>query len=94
MTLMRMRRAAQLTLPIEIRRALNVKDGDYLEAQVVKGGVLLKPVSLVERKRAWEGVRKVMSRVRDLEATPGEDPVVTEKWIATEVKKARRKHAS
>src|SRR6266581_5870644 len=44
MTLMRLRRAAQLTLPADVRRALNVKDGDYLEAQVMKDGVLLRPV--------------------------------------------------
>ncbi len=57
MSLLRVRRAAQLTLPVEIRRALDVKEGDYLEARITKDGVLLKPVSMVERKRAWEGIK-------------------------------------
>ena len=48
MTLMRVRRMAQLTLPAEVRRALNVQEGDYLEAQIVKGGVLLRPVAVVK----------------------------------------------
>jgi hypothetical protein len=38
---MRVRTAAQLTLSAEVRRALNVKEGDYVEAQIVEGGVLL-----------------------------------------------------
>jgi AbrB family looped-hinge helix DNA binding protein len=91
MTLMRMRRAAQLTLPIEIRRALNVKDGDYLEAKVVKDGVLLKPVSLVERKRAWKSIQKIASRIRD--RYPTNDVKADEEEIAREIKRMRREHA-
>ena len=34
MILVRVRRAAQLTLPADIRQALNVKEGDYLEASI------------------------------------------------------------
>ena len=37
MTLMRIRNAAQLTLPSEVRKALNIKEGDYLEASIVSG---------------------------------------------------------
>jgi AbrB family looped-hinge helix DNA binding protein len=42
MTLMRVRGAAQLTLPADIRQALNVKEGDYLEASITPEGVLFK----------------------------------------------------
>lgn len=93
MTLMRVRRAAQLTLPAEMRRALNVKEGDYLEARIVRGGVLLKPVSVVGRERAWAGIKSVMSRVRDRSPQPGEDNRAKEEAIAGEVKALRRKHA-
>ena len=71
MTLMRVRRAAQLTLPADVRQALNVQEGDYLEAEIVKGGVLLKPVSVVERKRAWKRIEKTVADVRDKNADPG-----------------------
>jgi AbrB family looped-hinge helix DNA binding protein len=95
MALMRVRRLAQLTLPAEVRRALNVKEGDYLEAHIVKDGVLLKPVAVVERKRAWEKIEKVMSRVRDRKPNPKEDVTAEEERIAQEVKAYRRerKHA-
>jgi AbrB family looped-hinge helix DNA binding protein len=93
MALMRVRAAAQLTLPAEVRRALNVKEGDYLEAQIVEGGVLLKPVALVERDRAWQRIQKVTARVRDLKPDPNEDTFAKEQEIAAEVKKMRRKRA-
>jgi AbrB family looped-hinge helix DNA binding protein len=95
MALMRVRRLAQLTLPAEVRRALNVKEGDYLEAHIVKDGVLLKPVAVVERTRAWEKIEKVMSRVRDRKPNPKEDVTAEEERIAQEVKAYRRerKHA-
>jgi bifunctional DNA-binding transcriptional regulator/antitoxin component of YhaV-PrlF toxin-antitoxin module len=91
MSLMRLRRAAQLTLPAEIRTALKVKDGDYLEAQIVKGGVLLKPVSVVERKRAWNQIRRAVSEVRD--SKPRKSAKADEEAVAREVKRLRRAHA-
>ena len=90
MTLMRVRRAAQLTLPADVRQALNVQEGDYLEAEIVKGGVLLKPVSVVERKRAWKRIEKTVANVRDKNADPGADNRVEEEAIAEEVKAYRR----
>ena len=50
MTLVRLRERAQITLPQEVRDALRVKQGDYLEAEVVGGGVLLRPVALIVRR--------------------------------------------
>jgi AbrB family looped-hinge helix DNA binding protein len=98
MTLMRVRAAAQLTLPADVRKALNVKEGDYLEAEIVEDGVLLKPVSVVarDRQRAWKAIQGATSRVKDLK--PGKQKSVreTEEWIADQVVKSRRprrKHA-
>ena len=90
MTLMRVRRAAQLTLPADVRQALNVREGDYLDAEVVKGGVLLKPVSVVERKRAWKRIENTVAKVRDANSNPGADNRAEEEVIAGEVKAFRR----
>jgi AbrB family looped-hinge helix DNA binding protein len=92
MALMRVRRAAQLTLPAEIRRALNVKEGDFLEAQIVEGGVLLKPVSVVERQRVWERMQDVTARVEDLQPDPNESNQAAEEAIAEEVERMRHPH--
>jgi AbrB family looped-hinge helix DNA binding protein len=91
MTLMRVRRAAQLTLPAEVRQALNIQEGDYLEAQIVEGGVLLKPISVVERTRAWQRIEDTLTRVRDLAPNPKEDNATEEQKIADEVSEHRRK---
>ena len=84
MALMRLRRASQLTLPTEVRRALNVKEGDYLEARVRKDGVLLKPVAMVGRAQALARIRKAVSHVRPRDGGLSEDAIVRE------VKRLRR----
>jgi len=52
MTLVRLLRGGQVTLPAEVRQKLKLTQGDYLEAEVVENGVLLKPVSDVEQESA------------------------------------------
>jgi AbrB family looped-hinge helix DNA binding protein len=39
----------QVTIPAEFRRDLNLKEGDLLEALVERGGILLKPKTVVDR---------------------------------------------
>lgn len=50
MTLVRVRRAAQITLPRDIRRAARLEEGDYLEAEITEGGILLRPVRVGSRE--------------------------------------------
>jgi AbrB family looped-hinge helix DNA binding protein len=93
MALMRVRRLAELTLPAEVRRALNVQEGDYLEAKIVEGGVLLNPVAVVERQRAWQRIQKAAERVRRNEPLAIEGNEAEEEAIAADVKAMRKKHA-
>ncbi len=92
MPLMRVRRLAQLTLPAEVRRALNVQEGDYLEAEVVAGGVLLKPVAVVQRKRAWQRIEEITSRVCDRNPDTGKSNEEEEEEIAQSIKEFRRRN--
>jgi len=59
MALVRLKRAAQITLPAELRKQFNLEEGDYLEAEAVEDGILLKPIAVIERQKAWETVREV-----------------------------------
>jgi AbrB family looped-hinge helix DNA binding protein len=52
MKLAKLSRNGQLTLPASVRAALRVQDGDYLEAELVENGVLLRPVAAGEREKA------------------------------------------
>ncbi len=49
MTLIRIKRAAQITLPPNLRKQFDLNEGDYLEVEAVKDGILLKPVAVVAR---------------------------------------------
>jgi AbrB family looped-hinge helix DNA binding protein len=64
MALLKLRRFFQLTLPAELRKQFHLAEGDYLEAEAVEQGILLKPVRVVERKKAREGAGKVRDRVQ------------------------------
>lgn len=49
MPYVRVKTKGQVTLPAEFRRDLNLKEGDLLEALVERGGILLKPKTVVDR---------------------------------------------
>jgi AbrB family looped-hinge helix DNA binding protein len=64
MALVRLRRAAQITLPQDIRQAAHLKEGDYLEAEVTESGtILLKPVNISRREPTPEQEAEILSVV-------------------------------
>ena len=91
MALLKILRAAQITLPAELRKQFNLAIGDYLEAQAVKEGILLKPVTVVEREKAWKQVFAAMKSVKDKKPNPKQTPKEQEEEIAR-MAKAFRKH--
>lgn len=61
--LVRVRRAGQITLPREVRDAMNLGEGDYLEPRFTKGGVLLRPVSIHAREPSAAQEAKILDVV-------------------------------
>src|SRR5947209_5406789 len=92
MALLRLRRAAQITLPAELRRQFHLAEGDYLEAEAVKEGILLRPVSIIEREHARKRLVEVMDRVH-AKMPSTQDPIAEEQEIAREIKQYRKEHA-
>jgi AbrB family looped-hinge helix DNA binding protein len=74
MALVRVRERAQITLPQEVRDALKVKQGDYLEAEIVEGGVLLRPKAVVDRDDARARLRAMLAADGTRWAGPGPEP--------------------
>ena len=75
MTRVKMRRN-QLTLPEELRRALSNADEDELDAELVEGGVLVRPSKEARRRAALERIHKAQASVRlarELEALSPEE---------------------
>ena len=93
MALLKILRSAQITLPAELRRQFNLAEGDYLEAQAVKEGILLKPVSVVERQQAGKALLKLLARVHAKQPPRKLTPRKQEEEIAREVKAFRKQHA-
>jgi AbrB family looped-hinge helix DNA binding protein len=49
--LLKLQRHAQVIIPADLRRQFNLQEGDDLEAEAVKDGILLRPVSLLAREQ-------------------------------------------
>lgn len=97
MALVKLLRGGQVTMPARIRRELRVEEGDYFEAELVEGGVLLKPVSVAEREQAWQRLLSIVERPkwRGPGPEPSEDEVMEMAVEAVhEVRRDRAKSGS
>ena len=93
MAWVKVRERGEITLPREVQEALALRAGDDLEALVVEGGVLLKPVTAAEREAAWEPAFEAMRSVRYVgpEPKPSDDEVMEE--VVRVVKEVRKEMA-
>lgn len=47
------RKKGQLTLPVKIRKACHIEEGDIVEAEVTDEGILIRPKKLIDATQAW-----------------------------------------
>ncbi len=92
MSLIKVLRAGQVTLPADARKALALKEGDYLEAEVVEGVLRLKPISVVDRAAAWRTVREAQAAVRYMGPEPRPSPEKEEQQVYEAVGEFRDRH--
>lgn len=90
MSIVRVKRFAQVTLPPEVRKPFNLVEGDYLEAVTTEDGILLKPVAVVERKHAWKDLFEVVDRVAARSPKPRRSAKRDEEDIAAIIKEQRQ----
>ena len=93
MALVRVRERGEITLPRELQEALEVREGDTLEAEAVEGGILLKPVSAAERAAAWQRIEQAMASVRPTPDQAAKPIEVQEQEILEVVDEVRREYA-
>jgi AbrB family looped-hinge helix DNA binding protein len=91
MTLVKLLRSGQVTLPADARKALALEEGDYLEAEVIEGALRLKPVSVVDRQALWEKLHEAQRTVRHKGPGPRPDPDVEESAIHEIVREFRER---
>jgi antitoxin MazE len=51
--LLKVRKKAQVTLPLSVRRKLGIEEGDYLDVSVKGNQVVLKVKKLIDKDQAW-----------------------------------------
>ena len=56
--LIQVRKKAQVTLPQSVRQALNIEEGDFLDAAVKDGEIVLRVKKLVDKEQAWFWTRR------------------------------------
>ena len=90
MSLVKIKRFAQITLPPDARKRFNLNEGDYLEAETVEDGILLKPVTVIERKKAWNRLFEVLDTVEEPKPKRKKSAKHEEEEIAGVVKDFRK----
>ncbi|HQU32645.1 MAG: AbrB/MazE/SpoVT family DNA-binding domain-containing protein [Planctomycetia bacterium] len=93
MSLLKLRKFAQITLPADLRKKFNLTEGDFLEAEAVEKGILLKPVTVVEREKTWNQLFETMKKVKDRKSKQKQGVKEQEEEIAKMVKNFRKQHA-
>jgi AbrB family looped-hinge helix DNA binding protein len=89
MPFVRVLRGGQITMPKELRKVLEIKEGDILEVEMEKNKVVLKPKVLVDKNRAWNKLNQVMAKVGERHLKIPEKEV--EKDVLEAIKKVRAK---
>jgi AbrB family looped-hinge helix DNA binding protein len=58
MSLIKILRAGQITLPAVLRAQFDLSEGSYVEAEATEHGILLKPVVIADRPRVLPPVHQ------------------------------------
>jgi bifunctional DNA-binding transcriptional regulator/antitoxin component of YhaV-PrlF toxin-antitoxin module len=82
----------QLTIPVsdEVRKRLDLHDGDELSAHVVGDSVVYTPATPDARERAWQRIFSITDQVRPTAAQAAKPVGVAEQEIVDDVKAFRR----
>jgi antitoxin PrlF len=63
MPYVRVLRGGQITMPKELRKSLEIKEGDILEVEMENKKVVLKPMALADKEEAKARLKQIMDKV-------------------------------
>ena len=80
----------QVTIPAKLRKGLDLREGDLMEATLVGDGILLRPKEVVDRNAAADRIASILARVEPSpdDAGRSEDEIVGD--IIADIAEARR----
>jgi len=91
MPLVKVIRHGQITLPIDFREELNIKEGDYLEADIKGKAIVLRPKVFLDRADAVKALHEMMTEVQ--ERTKDIDSKELDNLIEQTIKEVRQTKA-
>jgi AbrB family looped-hinge helix DNA binding protein len=94
MPLVKVKPKFQVTIPTEVREAVQLAVGDILEATVQGTTIVLTPKAVVDREKAWEQIEHAMANVTPRGRRQKQSPKEEEEWIARQVKAYRQHNAN
>ena len=65
--LIQVRKKAQLTLPLSIRRKLGIEEGDFMDVRVQDSEIVLKLKKLIDNEQAWFWTKRWQEGEREAE---------------------------
>jgi AbrB family looped-hinge helix DNA binding protein len=90
MPLVKVKSKFQVTIPAEVRDAVQLEVGDILEATVQGTTIVLIPKAVVDRAEARQRLLEIMDRVHAKQRPSKKSPKEEEEWIARQVKAHRK----
>ena len=80
----------QVTIPAKLRKGLDLREGDLMEATLVEDGILLRPKDVVDRGTSADRIASILARVEPSpdDAGRSEDEMMEE--ILADIAEARR----
>lgn len=66
----------QVTIPAKIRKELGLEVGDFLEAELEKDRIVLKPQLVMDRAEAWKRFQAVLRQIQRQNKDLGEEEVM------------------
>ena len=90
-TLSKIQRHFQITIPAEIRKRLNLKEGDLVDFELSKEGILIKPQEIIDRSQAWFWSKRWQEEEKRVEEDFKKGKVVVSKDVEQFVKELDKK---
>jgi len=92
MTLVKVIRNGQITLPADLREKMAIKEGDYLEAEIIEDQIILRPKVIIDKRQAIHALHSIMDKIQS--RTIGIEPEIIEQEVEETIQEIRKqKHA-
>ena len=80
----------QVTIPAKLRKGIDLREGDLMEATIVGNGILLRPKDVVDRNAAADRTASIIARIEPSPEDAGRSENEIMEDIIADIAEARR----